>query len=128
MRTQARWELGEKGGGTIVAVRVAAPTEMARPVEHFLDAHFLDDVGMRAHPRPSGRNLAQQRIKGRARLALVDRIDPDQHRIENAYEAAVFWGRLPACGGIASREDSDCVTGRGMSSGVHAQAPRKIAC
>jgi hypothetical protein len=85
----------------------------------------------------------------------MDRIDPDEHaidckqlvadlvgkgfvldgwagfdaeisqRFENAYEAAVIWGRLPTCGSISAREDSDSVTERGMSFGVHAQAPRQ---
>src|SRR5438477_9090053 len=62
-------------------MRVRAPAEMLGAVEDLLDAHFENDVGMRADPRPARSNVAQYRIERLARLALVDWIDPDEHAI-----------------------------------------------
>ena len=82
VRLQARRKFGAEGCGAVIAMRVGAPAQMTRSVEHVLDAHLQDDVGMRAHPRALRRNLAKQRIERRARLALMDRIDPDEHAVD----------------------------------------------
>src|SRR5215472_2345436 len=62
-------------------MRVRSPAEMLGAVEDLFHAHFENDVGMRADPRPARSDVAQQRVERLARLALVDRIDPDEHAI-----------------------------------------------
>jgi hypothetical protein len=44
---------------TAIEMRVRAPAEMLGAVENLLDAHFENDVGMRADPRPARSNVAQ---------------------------------------------------------------------
>src|SRR6185312_9530161 len=156
-RLQAQREFGAKGGCSIVEVGVGAPTQMARSIEHLLDAHLQYGVGVRAHPRASLCYLAEQQIELRARLALMNWIDPDEHtvdckqlvanlvgkalivdgwtridacssqRLEHPDEAAVLRGGVPACGGVSAREYGNCMSEKGMSF-VHAQPPRSIVC
>ncbi len=95
---------------------------------------------MGADPRTLRRDLAQQQIERRARLALMDRIDPDQNavhgqqlvadeigeclviddgigldagsseRFEDANETTVLWRRLAARRGISTPQDGDLGT------------------
>ncbi|MHC2589447.1 hypothetical protein ACVIG9_003503 [Bradyrhizobium ottawaense] len=132
VRAKARGKFGAERRGAVIAMRVGAPAEVTRAVEHLLDAHLQDHVGMGAHPRSLRRDVAQQGIELGARLALVDRIDPDQHAVsreqlvadcvgkafvvdhgvrvdaeggeglEDADEAAVLRRRVAARGGIAA--------------------------
>src|SRR5215211_3020701 len=63
-------------------MRIRAPGEMPGTVQHFLDAHFEDDVGMRADPWPPFGHLAQQGIKRIARFfAILKRIDPHKYAV-----------------------------------------------
>src|SRR5215472_8015947 len=78
---QSYWEPLTKFRRTPIEMCVRAPAEMLSAVENLLDAHFENDVGMRADPRPARSDVAQYRVEGLARLALVDRIDPDEHAI-----------------------------------------------
>src|SRR5215472_7728717 len=78
---QSHWERVTKFRRATIEMRVRAPAEMLGAVENLLDAHFENDVGMRAGPRPARRDVTQQRVERLARLALVDRIDPDEHAI-----------------------------------------------
>lgn len=139
-------------------MRVGSPAEMTRSVEHVLDAHLQDHVGMCAHPWPLRRNVAKQRVEGLARLALMDRIDPDEHAIdgeqliadgvgedlvvdhragvdadrgecfENADEAAVLCRRVPARRSVAAGKDGNGMAERRVAFGIHAQAPRMACC
>jgi hypothetical protein len=100
-------------------------------------------------------DIAQQGIKRHARLAQMDRIDPDKYavhrqqlvadrvgegfvidrracldadsseRFEDADEPAVLRGRVPPRRNVSAREDSNGVS-NGLSFGVHVQAPRRI--
>src|ERR1700722_3681145 len=156
-RSQAGWEFAAEYVCAVVAMGVAAPTQMARPVEYLLDAHLEDDVGMCADPRALRRDLAKQRVERHTCFALMDRIDPDQDAIhreqfvpdrvgegfvvddgtgsdtnsgkcfEDGDEGAVLRGRVLTCGSISAGKDGNSLTERGMF-GVHAQAPRRIAC
>jgi hypothetical protein len=51
-------------------------------VQDLLDAHFENHVRMRADPWTHGGDVAQQRIELLARLAVLDRVDPDQHAVD----------------------------------------------
>jgi|SRR5450755_632493 hypothetical protein len=49
-----------------------------RGAADLLNAHLQDDVRMRAQPRALRGDLPQQGIESGARLALMDRIDPNE--------------------------------------------------
>src|SRR3954447_20774600 len=63
-------------------MRVRTPAEMPGAVEHFLDAHFENDIRVRANPWSPFRHLAQQGIKRLARfVAILKRIDPHKDAV-----------------------------------------------
>ena len=49
---------------------------------------------MSADPRPARRHITQQRIQGRAGLALMDRIDPDEHPVDGQELRAYLVGEF----------------------------------
>src|SRR3954452_12365228 len=76
-------------------MRIRAPAEMPGTVQHFLDAHFEDDVRMRANPRPPFGHLAQQGIKRIARFfAILKRIDPHKYAVGLQQLRANLVGKL----------------------------------
>jgi hypothetical protein len=81
-RLQSRREFCAERRRRAVEMRVGAPAEVPGAMQDLLYAHLEDDVRVRADPRTARRHIAQQRVKHRARLALVNRIDPDQHAID----------------------------------------------
>lgn len=113
---------------------------------------------MSAHPHALRGDVAQQRIETGAISAVLNRVDPDEHAVhceklfadgvseafvvdrgapfdadggkcfEDVDEAAVFRGGISTCDGVSSRKDGDCTSRRGLSFGIHAQAPRVACC
>src|SRR6266702_4582400 len=56
---KARWKFSAEACDGVIAMRVGAPAEMTRSVEHLLDAHLQDDAGVCAHPWSLRRNFAK---------------------------------------------------------------------
>src|SRR5215212_9049554 len=76
-------------------MRIRAPAEVPGTVQHFLDAHFENDVRMRANPWSPFRHLAQQGIKRLARfVAILKRIDPHKDAVGLQQLCANFVGKL----------------------------------
>ena len=134
---QPRGEFVPERAHRTVDVGVGPPAEVPGAVEDFLHAHLEDHVGMRADPRAAGRDIAQQRIEHGARLAGVERIDPDEHAVDPEElvadlvgEGLVEYGRLGVgcrSGSVPrTRGDSDCsaASPRGASPGHRARPPR----
>jgi hypothetical protein len=71
-----------------IEVGIGAPSQPTRAVEHFLDAHLENDVGVGAHPHPVRSDVPQQVVKARSVLAVIQRIDPDEHAV-HGQEASV---------------------------------------
>src|SRR4051812_18918794 len=76
---EERWKLQTEFRRGPIKVYIAAPAEMLRPVQHLLDAHFKNDIGMGTDPRSMRGDFPQQWIERRPCLPLVDRIDPDEN-------------------------------------------------
>lgn len=113
---------------------------------------------MSAHPHALRGDVAQQSVEIGAVSTVLKRVNPNEHavyceqlfadgvgeafvvdrgvpfhadggeRFEYVDEAAVFRGGISACDGISSREDGDGTSRRGLSFGIHAQAPRVACC
>ena len=79
---QPRRELDSKLGEAVEAKDVAAPSHFPGVDEHVLRAELDDDVGMGADEHPGRGDLAQERVKGVARLPVVDGIHPDEGAVE----------------------------------------------
>src|SRR5262249_22964870 len=56
---QTHWERLTKLRRITIEKRVRSPVEMLGAVKDLLDAHFENDVGMRADPRPTRSDVAQ---------------------------------------------------------------------
>ena len=68
---------------------------MPGTVQHFLDAHFENDVRVRANPWSPFRHLAQQGIKRLARFfAILKRIDPHKYAVGLQQLRANLVGKL----------------------------------
>jgi hypothetical protein len=64
--------------------------------QDFLGAHFCNHVGMRGHPDPAGRDIAQKRVEPGTVSAVLDGIDPDQDPSEVEQLVAHIAGRIVA--------------------------------
>jgi hypothetical protein len=71
-----------------IEVGIGAPSQPTRAVEHLLDAHLENDVGVGAHPDPVRSDVPQQEVKLRSVLAVIQRVDPDEHAV-HGQEASV---------------------------------------
>ena len=69
-----------QSGNVTIELRVGAPAEMLRAIQHLLHAHLEDHVRMRADPDTARGNVAQQRVEHMPVAAIHDGIDPDQDR------------------------------------------------
>jgi hypothetical protein len=61
---------------------VRPPAHLAGVDEHLLRPHALDDVGVRTDEHTCLRDLAQQRVEHGTVEPLLDRVHPDEHRVE----------------------------------------------
>src|SRR3954447_10988849 len=76
-------------------MRVRAPAEMPGAVQHFLDAHFENDIRVSADPWSLFRHLAQQGIKRLARFfAILERINPHKDAVGLQQLRAYLVGKL----------------------------------
>jgi hypothetical protein len=78
---ETRREPGLEVFSRSIKVRVGPPTQFARAVEHLLDAHLENNVGVGAHPYSVRGNVPQQGVKPRSVLAPAQRVDPDEHAV-----------------------------------------------
>ena len=93
-RSQPCRKLRHEFGGAAIEVRIGPPAEMPGVVQDLLDAHCEDRVGMGADPGPARGDLAQHRVEDGAGLALMDRIDPDEHPLRRQQLVAHLLGKI----------------------------------
>jgi hypothetical protein len=111
-----------KFGRAAIAVRVAAPAKMLCAIKHLLDAHLEDDVRMGADPRPARGDVAQQRIEGGTRLALMNGIHPHQHAVGSQKLRAHCIGKFLV---VNDRLRIDAERAQLLEDAVEAIAPRR---
>jgi hypothetical protein len=64
-----------------IEIRLGTPAQLARAIEHLLDAQLENDVRVGAHPYPPRGDLSQQRVKPTAVFAATQRVYPNEHAV-----------------------------------------------
>ena len=94
-----------------IEIRIGTPAKLARAIEHLLDAHLENDVGMGAHPDTTRSDFLQQRVEPRSVLARDERVDPDEHAVGGEETHADLFFRLLGINDQFGHE-TDVVEGR----------------
>jgi len=87
-----RERLAERKRGA-VKLGVGASTQMLSAGQDLFHPHLQDHVGMCTHPATARCNIAEQCIEHGPALALIQRVNPDQHTVDRQKLRAHFIGK-----------------------------------